>query len=144
MKRIAGVLVALVVAGFAFTGAARAESLGEGDRATIKSLITGQIEAFQRDDGPAAYGFASPTIHSYFPSVDAFMAMVKSGYQPVYRPQSVTFGQIVETDRGVLQQVFVTGPDGKNYVAIYSMERQPDGTWKINGCSLAQDHSPSI
>ena len=143
MKRIAGLIFALaLVAGHFAT--AHAETIGDGDRATIKSLITGQIEAFQRDDGAAAYGLASPMIHNYFPTVDAFMGMVKNGYQPVYRPQSVTFGELVETDAGPMQKVFVTGPDGKNYVAIYSMQRQPDGTWLINGCSLVQDDSPSI
>lgn len=143
MKRIAGVLFALALAAGHFA-TAHAETTSEGDRATIKSLITGQIEAFQRDDGAAAYGLASPTIHNYFPTIDAFMGMVKNGYQPVYRPQSVTFGELVETDMGPMQKVFVTGPDGKNYVAIYSMQRQPDGTWLINGCSLVQDDSPSI
>jgi Domain of unknown function (DUF4864) len=145
MKRIAGLFVALfLAAGFAATGPAKAQNLGDGDRATIQSLITGQIEAFKRDDGATAYGFASPTIHSFFPTVEGFMAMVMTGYPPVYRPQSVIFGQLVLSDTGPLQQVFITGPDGNHYVAIYSMERQPDGTWKINGCSLVKDDSPSI
>ena len=142
MKRILGVLFALALLG-PFS-ALHAEPLGDSDRAAIKSLITGQIEAFQRDDGAAAYGFASPLIHSYFPTVDAFMGMVKNGYQPVYRPQSVTFGELADTDAGVLQKVFVTGPDGKHYVAVYTLERQPDGSWLINGCSLLPDDSPSI
>lgn len=142
MKRIAGLLFALALVG-QFT-LAHAETLGDGDRAAIRSLITGQIEAFQRDDGAAAYGFASPLIHSYFPTVDAFMGMVKNGYQPVYRPQSVTFGELADTQAGVLQKVFVTGPDGKNYVAVYTMQRQPDGSWLINGCALLPDDSPSI
>ena len=30
----------------------------------------------------------------------------------------------------------ITGPDGKTYEALYSMERQADGTWRINGCTL--------
>jgi len=144
MKRIAGVLVAvLLAAGFALSSA-RAETLGDGDRAVIQSLINGQIDAFRHDDGAAAYGFASPTIQGYFPTVDAFMGMVKNGYPPVYRPQSVTFGPLVDTELGPLQKVFITGPDGKSYIAVYSMQRQPDGTWKINGCSLLQDDTPSI
>ena len=31
-----------------------------------------------------------------------------------------------------IQRVTIVGPDGLNYEAIYTMERQPDGTWQIN------------
>lgn len=144
MKRIAGVLIALILAGFAFATTARAETIGDADRAAIQSLISGQIEAFRADNGAAAYAYASPTIQEYFPSADAFMAMVKQGYMPVYRPNSVAFGPLVDSPIGPLQKVFVTGPDGKNYIAAYSLQKQPDGSWKINGCSLIGDDTPSI
>ena len=123
---------------------ARAETIGDADRATIQSLISGQIEAFRADNGAAAYAYASPTIQAYFPTADAFMAMVKQGYMPVYRPNSVTFGPLVDGPTGPVQKVFVTGPDGRNYIAAYSMQQQPDGSWKINGCSLVEDDTPSI
>ena len=45
----------------------------------IRGIISSQIEAFQRDDGATAYGYASSTIQGLFPSVDQFMAMVRSG-----------------------------------------------------------------
>jgi ketosteroid isomerase-like protein len=32
----------------------------------------------------------------------------------------------------------VVGPDGKSYTALYSMEKQPDGTWRISGCTLLE------
>jgi len=122
---------------------ARAD-VADADRDAIRGIISGQIEAFQRDDGAAAYGFASPTIQGLFPDVDRFMAMVRSGYQPVYRPRSVTFGPAVETPRGPEQRVFVTGPDGRNWVALYSLQKQPDGSWRINGCVLVEDTGESI
>ena len=36
----------------------------------------------------------------------------------------------------MLQRVQLTGPDGKDYEALYSVQRQPDGTYLINGVSL--------
>ncbi len=144
VKRIAGILVALVLAlGFATPSLADGP-VSPADQAAIQALIANQIDAFRHDDGAAAYADAAPALHDYFPSVDAFMAMVKNGYQPVYRPQSVTFGQVVQGDTGPMQKVYVTGPDGKDYVAIYSLQQQPDGSWKISGCSLVPDDSPSI
>ena len=67
------------------------------------------------------------------------MNMVRNAYKPVYRPQSVTFGQLSDSPYGPLQKVFLVGPDGKSYVAVYSLQRQPDGTWRINGCTLVED-----
>ena len=143
MKRIAAVLFALSLA-VAAPVAARAADISDSDRAAIQSVINDQIHAFQRDDGATAYADASPTIQSIFTTPDAFMAMVKNGYQPVYRPQALTFGDIVDSEAGPLQKVFVTGPDGQSYLAVYTLQRQPDGSWKINGCSLVDNDSPSI
>ena len=140
-----GVLVALVVvAGVAFALPARAATLGDGDGAAIQALIAGQIAAFRANDSDAAYAMASPTIQQTFPSVAAFMDMVESGYMPVYRPQSFSFGTLEDSPLGPVQSVFVTGPDGDSYIATYLLQRQGDGSWKINGCSLRHDNAPAI
>jgi Domain of unknown function (DUF4864) len=136
------IVLALALAA-ASLGLARAE-VADADREAFRSIISSQIEAFRRDDGAAAYGYASPTIQGLFPSAERFMAMVRSGYPPVYRPRSLSFGTAAETPRGPEQHVFITGPDGRNWVAIYSLQRQPDGTWRINGCRLVEDTGESI
>jgi len=142
MNRIAALVLALALsAGVAPPAAAE---IGDGDRTAIQSIIDGQIDAFRRDDGAAAYDFASPMIQTLFPSPDVFMQMVQTGYMPVYRPQSFTFGPLLDTARGPVQRVFITGPDGASYVAEYALQQQPDGTWKINGVTLVKDTSPTI
>lgn len=109
-----------------------------------QSAIAGQIEAFLADDGAAAYGFAAPNIRRMFPSVESFMAMVESGYQPVRRPSSHAFGKTMELGSGILlQEVLLTGPDGKGWKALYRMQLQPDGTWKISGVSLKSADLPA-
>jgi hypothetical protein len=144
LGRIAAFLVAVTLAMLVLAPASRAEDIAGADRAAIQALIAGQIEAFRHDDGAAAWGYASPMIQGQFPTPDAFMGMVRKGYQPVYRPRSVTFGPIADTPAGPMQKVYVTGPDGRAYIAVYTLERQPDGSWKINGCSLTEDNSPTI
>lgn len=142
MKTFARLLFAFFL--FAGLRPAAADDISSADQQTIKSMIASQLEAFQHDDGATAYGLASPTIHNYFPSADVFMNMVRNGYPPVYRPQSVTFGEVRNSPVGPLQKVFLTGPDGKGYVAIYSLQKQPDGSWKINGCTLVEDKGVTI
>ena len=146
MTRLAGLLFGLVllVGTIAGGGGARSEEMPAGEAATIRSLIQSQLDAFQRDDGAAAYALAAPGIHGIFTSVDQFMDMVRRGYPPVYRPKSVTFGPLVNSPMGPLQKVYLVGPDGGAYVAIYTLERQPDGTWKINGCAVLPDDGKAI
>jgi hypothetical protein len=39
--------------------------------------------------------------------------------------------------RGILTQpVLLLDPEGVLMRALYLMEKQPDGTWRINGCYL--------
>jgi len=112
------------------------EALSPADRLAIRDAIRSQVDAFRRDDGEAAFGFASPTIQGMFGSSAMFMDMVRQGYQPVYRPRSFDFAEIVELNGQPTQKVRVIGPDGKAVDAFYPMERQPDGTWRVNGCYL--------
>ncbi len=39
---------------------------------------------------------------------------------------------------GYVLMSFLVGPDGQAVIALYAMERQPDGSWRINGVYLLQ------
>jgi len=119
-----------------FAGNARAGEPTAADRAAIRDVIQRQIEAFRRDDGEAAFGFASPTIRGMFGASDVFMDMVRSGYRPVYRPRTFEFGALVTLDGKPAQKVDIVGPDGRPVVALYVMTQLPDGSWRIDGCYL--------
>jgi hypothetical protein len=134
-------VLTLFVAGLA---PASADDVSAGDKSAMQAIVSNQIAAFGHDDAATAYGFASPAIQGVFSTPDAFMAMVKSGYAPIYRPRSVTFGALTETDAGPVQTVYVTGADGESFIALYSFQKQPDGSWKINGVSIVKDDSPTI
>jgi hypothetical protein len=118
--------------------AARAQSVSEADAASFRRVISEQIAAFNADDGAKAWSYAAPTIKQLFPTPEIFMSMVKKGYQPVYRQQSFAFGEISETDGRPTQHVTIVDAAGKVWTALYSMQKQPDGTWKISGCILVQ------
>ena len=121
------------------SAASFAESISAADRAEFQRIITAQISAFRADDGPTAYSFAAPVVRNIFPTPEIFMSMVKRGYQQVYRPQSFNFTEALIDPMGrPAQKMLVVGPDGKTYEALYSMEKQPDGTWRISGCTLLE------
>jgi hypothetical protein len=119
--------------------AAFVQSISETEKKEFQRIIAAQISAFRADDGPTAYSYAAPVVRNIFPTPEIFMAMVKRGYPPVYRPQSFNFTEALTDAMGrPAQKMLVVGPDGKTYEALYSMEKQPDGTWRISGCTLLE------
>ncbi len=131
-------ILAIVLWGF-MSLASMADSISAADKAEFQRIITAQITAFKADDGPAAYDFAAPVVRNIFPTPEIFMTMVKQGYPQVYRPQSFNFTEALIDPMGrPAQKMTVVGPDGKSYIALYSMEKQPDGTWRISGCTLLE------
>jgi hypothetical protein len=128
--------LALVGLLLGLAGAAQAQSVSDADRAAIRQTIQAQVDAFRRDDGAAAFSYASPTIQGMFGSPEIFMDMVRQGYQPVYRPRAFDFREIVPLNGHPAQKVDVIGPDGRPVIAIYPMRQLPDGTWRIDGCFL--------
>ncbi|MEI6202440.1 MAG: DUF4864 domain-containing protein [Enhydrobacter sp.] len=115
---------------------ASAQQISDADRSAIQSIIQGQVDAFKRDDGGAAFDYASPMIREMFGTPDIFMDMVRQGYPMVYRPKLFDFAEIVTRDGRPTQKVRVIGPDGRRYNAFYPMTQLPDGTWRIDGCYL--------
>ncbi|MEO1018199.1 MAG: DUF4864 domain-containing protein [Pseudomonadota bacterium] len=131
--RALGIVTVLLGVLFA-AGAARADNAS--DQAAIVAVIQSQLDAFQRDDGAAAFSHAAPGIRARFGSADNFMAMVRGGYSSVYRPQSVEFLDLITYQGVPAQRVLFVGPDGEPVIAIYPMEQQADGSWRIAGCIL--------
>lgn len=101
-----------------------------------QSIITAQIEAMRADDGPTAYSFASPEIQMKFPTPDSFMAMVKTGYAPVYQPRAFAFAGASVSAGVITQLVDISAADGSDWVAEYRLAAMPDGSLKIIGCQL--------
>jgi hypothetical protein len=108
-----------------------------GDDVTAaQTIIRSQEQAFAHDDAAAAYSYAAPAIHAMFPDAAEFMAMVRRGYAPVYRHKSFEFGVGRADDGKIAQTVRIIDPDGNPWDALYTLEQQADGSWKITGCVL--------
>jgi hypothetical protein len=113
-----------------------APACGADDVAAAQKIIRSQVEAFSRDDAAAAYFHAAPTIQEMFPHPDMFMAMVRGSYAPVYRHKSFEFGEARAVDGKIAQRVRIVDAEGVPWEALYTLERQPDGSLKISGCTL--------
>ena len=106
------------------------------DVAAAQNVIRAQEQAFGRDDSAAAYSHAAPSIQQIFPEADIFMQMVRQAYPPVYRHKSFEFGEARAAGGQIAQRVHIVDANGEAWEALYTLEQQPDGSFKITGCSL--------
>ncbi len=126
--------LALLLAVSCLSGPAAAD---DGTREAARATITKQAEALGRDDAATAYAQAAPAIREIFPNADLFLGMVRDQYRPVYRHRSFVFGDGRDVDgTTVIQSVAIQDEDGVDWTAEYSLERGPDGAWRITGCRL--------
>jgi len=129
-------MVLIFVLGFAGPGIAQT-----GRDADIQGIVTGQIDAFLRDDFEAAFGFASPNIRRLFGNSENFGTMVRQGYPMVWRPADVQFLELDDQGGRVLQNVMIRDRQGKYFVLEYEMIVAENG-WQINGVRLLE--SPGV
>ena len=64
------------------------------------------------------------------------MSMVQNGYAPVYRHKSFEFGDSKTEGSSIAQRVHIIDANGEAWEALYTLEQQADGSYKITGCSL--------
>ena len=120
---------------------AAAQSVSAADARAVRAVIQAQLEAFRRDDAPRAFSYAAPGIREAFGTPEKFMAMVREQYAVVYRPRSVSFEEPLMAGEDLVQPVRMIDGYGRAWMALYPMVKQPDGSWRINGCHLA--HLPA-
>jgi len=127
--RIAMSLVALL----SIVSIARADDLE-----TAQSIIRSQEKAIVSDDSATAYSFAGPPITSMYRSAAVFMYMVQNGYAPIYRHKSFELGVAKSLEDKISQEVHIIDADGVAWEALYVLERQTHGSWKIISCVLSK------
>lgn len=102
----------------------------------IRNVIQSQLDAFERDDDATAYSYTAPIVRQRFPTQEAFMKMVREKYSPVYRPREVKFLTPSIIVGQIMQGIEFMSDENQLLVAIFTMERQVDKTWKIASCDL--------
>ena len=137
MKMVAAAAVAMTL----FIGTASAEDL---TAVSSRAIVERQFDAFERDDGEAAYALAAPTIKDMFSDADHFMEMVRDHYAPVYRHRSADFGAFKESGDEASLEATLVDDDNVVWTALYSFRRVSNGDWLISGCVLAKAEGSAI
>jgi hypothetical protein len=122
-----------------------APAMADGVASTdAQKTIESQINALRAGKDAEAYSYAAPSIQGYFPTVESFIGMVKGGYSPVVEPKDFQFGKVKEVSaEAVIQEVEIIAKDGTAWVALYSLIKMEDGSWKISGVQLLKSDGGS-
>jgi hypothetical protein len=134
---VALMIVSALSAEFALAAPESSPTMRAAEWAAIRQVIGKQLDALKKGDGTKAMSFASPQIRLQFGTPDNFMAMVKSGYGPLLTARYTEFLDGAVIEGAVIQPLRLIAHDNTVLVALYTMEKQKDGRWKIAGCVLA-------
>lgn len=134
MAWLAGLLAAWLL-----LGPAHAASLSATDEKNVRAVVQGQLTALARDDARKAFSYAAPNVREAVGSAAGFLDLVRRSYPVVYRPASVAFLKPESQDGLVIQRVQMLDHQGKDWLAIYSLQRQKDKAWRITGCQVVSN-----
>lgn len=136
-SRAAAPLIAALMLGFV----GDALALTRDENTAIRQTVRSQLDAFANDDAEKAFALASRSIRRRFGTAQQFIALVRNDYPVVYRPASVEFYEADQIGGKVYQPVQFSDRSGQYWLAMYEVQRQPDGRWLINGSRLTRSRA---
>jgi hypothetical protein len=130
-------LVAWLFSVAAFAAPPDIGSLPAKEWTAIRKVIDDQLQALKAGDGVKAMTYAAPGIREQFGTPDNFMRMVHEGYSALLSARRTQFLEGAVVEQVIVQPLRLVLPDDTVLVALYQMQRQPDGQWRISGCLIA-------
>jgi hypothetical protein len=137
---ISGAIARLAAVGVAcWIGAAAAAQTAPtaAEWQAIQEVIAAQRAAIIAGDADKAFGYASPGIQQQFSDAASFLAMVDAAYAALESARYVEFLEGAVIEGIVIQPLRLIDADNTVRVALYTMEKQADGKWRISGCRIA-------
>ncbi|AEG93866.1 DUF4864 domain-containing protein [Ramlibacter tataouinensis] len=124
--------------------AQQADLVAEEDAEKVRQVIVTQLDALSQDDADRAFATTTPSVRAALGSSGRFLAMVRGAYPMVYRPSSVSFHKPEKDEETVLQLVEIKDSDAKSWLVVFALEQQPDRSWRISGCLVAENRWQTI
>lgn len=139
-------MMMLILWSWCWSPAARATdaTLSKAEWQAVQQVIGQQLAALKAGRAEAAFGYAAPGIRARFATPAAFLAMVATSYAELLAARHTEFLEGAVIEGQVIQPLRLIAPDNKVSVALYIMERQPDGGWRIAGCAIAPSRVQAV
>ena len=112
-------------------------TLAEADWALIRSAIGEQLEALRSGDASRAFSFAATAIRAQFHDAPTFLRMVQNSYAVLLHARYTEFLEGALIEGRAIQPLRLVMNDETVLVALYEMQRDDAGIWRIAGCVVA-------
>jgi uncharacterized protein DUF4864 len=118
--------------------------LAEAEWQVIQRTIADQLAALRSGDASRAFSFASAGIRERFGDADIFLGMVRGSYGALLDARYTEFLEGAVIDGHTIQPLRLVLNDETVLVALYEMQRDERGGWRIAGCVIAPSTVRSI
>ena len=95
------------------------------EKAAAQKVIVAQLEAFKADDWDKAVTYQAAGLRQSFASTKQFEEVIKKNYPQFASYKEVKFGKARSAGPLLQIQVSLTGKDGTQIAALYSMIKEP-------------------
>jgi hypothetical protein len=119
------------------------ETYGKAAQA-VTLVVQSQLHAFAEDDAETAFSLATESTQNLAQTPNDFLNVIKQRFTPIYRHRHALFSEPEIIEGYALQVVQLIDHDNLVWIAIYEVEREADGTWKVDGCQLFETNNMSI
>ncbi|MDQ9171671.1 DUF4864 domain-containing protein [Oxalobacteraceae bacterium R-40] len=131
------------ILGLAVGHAAAQEAHGSVAQA-VTQVVRSQLNAFAEDDAETAFKLSTASTRQLIGTPDGLLSVIKHKFTPIYRHRKAMFSEPEIINRSALQIVHLTDADNLVWIAIYQVEQEADGIWRVDGCQLFETRSMSI
>ncbi len=100
----------------------------------IRAAVRGEIHALAARDAHSAFAYLAPTSQSYYADAKRFLNALKASMPPLLAIESFAMAETERDSVNAVQTVVLTSTDGSQWLARFTVERQPDGGWGIKRC----------
>jgi hypothetical protein len=132
-------LVGMALAAASMQMKARADTLSTPEVQQVQAVVRAQLKAFSEEDADGALAVATPEVRKSVGDATRFLALVRGNYPMVYHPAGFAFLQPQADKDQVLQAVALRDADDKTWIALFTLQRQPDNSWRIGACIVAEN-----
>ncbi|MBI1891492.1 MAG: DUF4864 domain-containing protein [Burkholderiales bacterium] len=110
----------------------------------IQKTVRQQIDALANDDALGAFALTSTDTRTRIGTPDDFLRLIKEEYDPVYRHRLALYSPPQIVNGKTYQLVRLTDLDSRVWIAIYLLDRDEVGDWKIEGCQLVETTTVAV
>lgn len=143
ISAVAAFLIGLGAPGW-IDSAAVIDGVSNADAMAIQAAVRSQIDALSDNDAVGAFQFTTLDRRTEIGSPDKFLSLIKKHYQPLYQHQLVLYSRPEVVNGETFQAVRLTDRNGHVWLAVFRMEPEPGGLWKIDSCYLLETKKISI